>query len=122
MVEVTDLDSNEPEDAIEDETLMERIYGLTEMFPESLRSVTWSLKNLTTAGAMNLYKFSRSTLWIVGTSMVVLALPPAFEIEKVRMEEDMRKQQQQMLLGPGGVAKGAGGPGGPPLMPMGMAK
>ena len=68
---------------------------------------------------MTLYKFSRSTLWIVSTSVVVLALPAAFEIEKVRMEEDMRKQQQQMLLGPGGMNKGAGGP---PLgmPPMGM--
>jgi len=115
MVEI--IDSPDTDD-IEDETLVERLYGLTEMFPESVRSLTWNLKSLTTSGVKTLYKFSRSTLWIVSTSVVVLALPAAFEIEKVRMEEDMRKQQQQMLLGPGGMKGGGGPPLGMP--PMGM--
>lgn len=121
MVEVTDIDATETDD-IEDETILERLYGLTEMFPESVRDLTWNLKSLTTAGVKGLYKFSRSTLWIVGTSTVILAFPAMFEIEKVRTIEEMKKQQQQMLLGPGGMGKGGGGPGGaPPLMPaMGM--
>ena len=49
MVEVTDLDSPDTED-IEDETILERLYGLTEMFPESIRDITYNLKSLTTAG------------------------------------------------------------------------
>jgi len=127
MVEITeasiaDLDnletvSSSDLDDIDDETLSERLWGLTEMFPDSLRNVTWKTNKMTVNAIKSLYKFSRSTLWIVGTSFVILGMPVLFEVERVQTEEAQLMQQRQILLGPGG-GSGAGGPGLVPQMGM----
>jgi len=121
MVEVTDIDPSEvddgleTEDDIEDETFVERICALSEMFPTSLRNVTYGATSMTTQLVHGAYKFSRSALWIVGTSFVILALPAVMELERVNMEEAERFQQRQMLLGPGAMQGQGGAP--PNMMP-----
>lgn len=83
-------------DDIEDETLSERLWGLTEMFPESLRNGTWSAAQMSVSGAVKAYRFSRSSLWVLGTSFVILGLPVIFEVERVQTEEAALMQQRQV--------------------------
>lgn len=89
------------EDDIEDETIAERLWALTEMFPDSVRNTSWKAATSSVSGAKKLYKFSRSAIWVAGTSFVILAMPVLFEIERVQTEEAALMQQRQILLGPG---------------------
>ncbi|NWZ91326.1 TOM22 protein, partial [Nesospiza acunhae] len=105
-----------------DETLAERLWGLTEMFPESVRSAagaTFDL-SLTVAQKGRLRRPSRrfgrwAALWIGTTSFMILVLPVVFETEKLQMEQQQQLQQRQILLGPNTGLSG-GMPGAlPPL-------
>ncbi|XP_028413124.1 mitochondrial import receptor subunit TOM22 homolog [Dendronephthya gigantea] len=99
-------------DDIEDETITERLIGLTEMFPESVRNFFSTTTDLAIKGTKKLYSFGGSTLWIVSTSFMVLALPLIFEVERAQAEEAEKQQQRQILLGPGAATNpGLGGPG-----------
>ena len=83
-------------DDIEDETITERLIGLTEMFPESFRNFVCASTDLAIKGAKKLYSFSGSTLWIVSTSFTVMALPLIFEVERAQAEEAEKQQQRQV--------------------------
>lgn len=110
MPEIETLD-DENFDEI-DETLAERLIGLTEMFPESVRSGTSSAARGVVSGAKWLYTFTGKTVWILSTSFVILALPVIFEVERVQTEEAQLQQQRQILLGPGSTGSGMGFPPG----------
>merc|ERR1739838_34481 len=103
---IADLDNPESVSNSDDETLSERLWGLTEMFPDSLRNLTWQTNKLALSSVKKVYKFTRSTLWIVGTSFVILGMPILFEVERVQTEEAALMQQRQMLLGPGASTPG----------------
>ncbi|XP_022920261.1 mitochondrial import receptor subunit TOM22 homolog isoform X2 [Onthophagus taurus] len=98
------------------ETLGERLWGLTEMFPETVRNTTANIAENTTSGIKHLYGFSRSLFWIVFSSSIILFAPVIFEVERAQLEEMQRNQQKQILLGPNTAMSGGGG-GGMPLMP-----
>ena len=66
------------------------------MFPETVRNGTSKITQLSYKGVAKAYKFSRSAIWICGTSFVVLALPVLFEIERVQTEEAALMQQRQV--------------------------
>ena len=83
-------------DDVEDETLSERLWGLTEMFPEPVRNGTWNAANMSVTGVKKAYRFTRSSLWILGTSFVILGLPVIFEVERVQTEEAALMQQRQV--------------------------
>jgi len=97
----------------EPETIAERLWGLTEMFPESVRNVTHTVAMTTKSSIKSFYGFSRSAFWVVFSSSIILFAPVIFEVERVQMEEAQRTQQKQMLLGPNTAVSG----GGLPLMP-----
>lgn len=101
-------ESDEPE-----ETLAERLWGLTEMFPESVRNTTYTVAMTTKDSLKGFYGFSRSAFWIIFSSSIILFAPVIFEVERVQMEEAQRTQQKQMLLGPNTAVSG----GALPLMP-----
>ncbi|XP_069509068.1 mitochondrial import receptor subunit TOM22 homolog [Ambystoma mexicanum] len=111
-----------PEDELDDdddeldETLSERLWGLTEMFPDGLRTVAGATCDLSLAVAKKMYSFSRSALWVGTTSFMILVLPVVFETEKLQMEQHQQLQQRQILLGPTTGMSGAM-PGGLPPMP-----
>ncbi|GIX72724.1 mitochondrial import receptor subunit TOM22 homolog [Caerostris darwini] len=92
-----------------DETLSERLWGLTEMFPESLRNFTSSVVCGSISGAKKLYSFSRSSVWIFFTTSAILVAPVIFEVERMQLEEVQRQQQRQILLGPSAAVSGGGG-------------
>lgn len=102
-----------------DETLSERLWGLTEMFPDGVRNLTGAVVNLSTASVKTLYQFTCSASWIFFTSSMILFAPVVFEMERAQMEELQRSQQKQVLLGPGSAVGGGGGggPGGMPALP-----
>ncbi|CAG4971369.1 mitochondrial import receptor subunit TOM22 homolog [Colias croceus] len=82
-----------------DESLSERLWGLTEMFPECVRNGTHTVTTNTWSGVKNLYQLSRSLMWIVASSSVILFAPVIFEVERAQVEEMQKSQQKQVLLG-----------------------
>ncbi|XP_063826085.1 mitochondrial import receptor subunit TOM22 homolog isoform X2 [Ostrinia nubilalis] len=82
-----------------DETLSERLWGLTEMFPECVRNGTYTVTTTTWSGVKSLYGLSRSVMWIVASSSVILFAPVIFEVERAQVEEMQKSQQKQVLLG-----------------------
>jgi mitochondrial import receptor subunit TOM22 len=107
------------EDEFEDETLEERLIGLTEMFPESVRDTTGKLWELAKWSSSNFYHYSREILWVVASSAVLLALPVALEVESLQIQEAQIQQQRQILLGPkpGSPSIGMGPGSSLPMMP-----
>uniref|UniRef100_A0AC11BID4 Translocase of outer mitochondrial membrane 22 n=1 Tax=Ovis aries TaxID=9940 RepID=A0AC11BID4_SHEEP len=96
-------DAEKPEEELEeeddeelDETLSERLWGLTEMFPERVRSAAGATFDLSLFVAQKMYRFSRAALWIGTTSFMILVLPVVFETEKLQMEQQQQLQQRQL--------------------------
>jgi len=98
-----DYDSDEDYD---DETIIERILGLTEMFPESVRVGACTLATGSVGGVRWLYSMSRSVSWIIFSSSAILFMPIMIETERMGMEEMQKQQQRQILLGPGAAVSG----------------
>ncbi|XP_063078163.1 mitochondrial import receptor subunit TOM22 homolog [Engraulis encrasicolus] len=111
-----EIDEDEDEDL--DETLAERLWGLTEMFPESMRSAADVSAQCSVSLAKKLYSFSRAALWVGTTSFMILVLPVVFETERLQLEQQQLQQQRQILLGPNAGMSG----GMPGMMPPAPAK
>lgn len=79
-----------------DESLAERLWGLTEMFPDSVRDKTYTVTCKTIEGVKGFYSLSRNIVWIVVSSSVILFAPLIFEVERQQMEEMQRSQQKQV--------------------------
>ena len=70
--------------------------ALSEMFPDGVRNAASTVYGTSLKGAGAAYHFTRSALWILGTSVVILALPVVFEVERVQTEEAQLMQQRQV--------------------------
>lgn len=79
-----------------DESVTERLWGLTEMFPDSVRSVCGSVTDLSVRSVKTVYQLSCSASWIFFTSSMILFAPVIFEMERAQMEELQRSQQKQV--------------------------
>lgn len=66
------------------------------MFPEPVRNFTYSTVVNTQAGIKHAYSFSRSALWVVFSTSIILFAPVIFEVERAQMEEMQRSQQKQV--------------------------
>ncbi|OAD58388.1 Mitochondrial import receptor subunit TOM22 like protein [Eufriesea mexicana] len=93
-------DNEIDEDDEEDESLAERLLGLTEMFPGEVRNLGYNVGTCLCTCMKGLYAFSCSAAWLLFSSSAILFAPILFEIERVQMEEVQRIQQKQVLLGP----------------------
>uniref|UniRef100_A0A182K3T3 Mitochondrial import receptor subunit TOM22 homolog n=1 Tax=Anopheles christyi TaxID=43041 RepID=A0A182K3T3_9DIPT len=100
-----------------DESLGERLWGLTEMFPEPVRHFSGAVTDLTVRSVKGLYSLTCNASWIFFTSSMILLAPVVFEVERAQMEEMQKSQQKQVLLGPGTAVGGGGAPGGMPALP-----
>ncbi|XP_032589785.1 mitochondrial import receptor subunit TOM22 homolog isoform X2 [Drosophila grimshawi] len=98
-----------------DESFGERMMGLAEMFPDSVRNTASSVASGTVNTCRSLYQFACNASWIFFTSSVILFAPVIFETERAQMEELHKSQQKQVLLGPGS-AMAATGPS--PSLPL----
>lgn len=47
-------------------------------------------------GVKNLYQLSRTVVWIVASSSVILFAPVIFEVERAQVEEMQKSQQKQV--------------------------
>uniref|UniRef100_A0A8C5JYK7 Mitochondrial import receptor subunit TOM22 homolog n=1 Tax=Jaculus jaculus TaxID=51337 RepID=A0A8C5JYK7_JACJA len=104
----------EPDEDDDDQT--ERLWGLTDMFPERVRSAARATFDLSLFVAQTMYRFSRAALWIGTTSFMILVLPVVFETEKLQLEQLQQLQQRQILPGPNTGLSG-GVPGALPSLP-----
>lgn len=90
--------------------MLERLWGLTEMFPDSVRSAAEVSAHCSLSAAKKLYSFSRAALWVGTTSFMILVLPVVFETERLQLEQQQIQQQRQILLGPNaGMSGGMSG-------------
>ncbi|XP_015519107.1 mitochondrial import receptor subunit TOM22 homolog [Neodiprion pinetum] len=108
-------DDNDDE---EDESLVERLVGLTEMFPEDVRRLGNTLGSSLCSFVKGLYGFSCSATWLFFSSSAILFAPIIFEVERAQMEEVQRTQQKQVLLGPNSAVSNMGSPGLPMSPPV----
>ncbi|XP_025206061.1 mitochondrial import receptor subunit TOM22 homolog [Melanaphis sacchari] len=106
--DVTPMSENFDDDE-EDETLGERLWALTEMFPESLRKGTEKIVNTTGKLIVDTYLFACTSTWYVSTTAALLLMPVLFETERVQMEEAQKNHSKQLLLGPGSAGNLGGG-------------
>ncbi|XP_031631361.1 mitochondrial import receptor subunit TOM22 homolog [Contarinia nasturtii] len=101
-----------------DESLSERLWGLTEMFPDSVRRTCEKVTDISIKSSKALYHFSCNASWIFFTSSMILFAPVLFETERAQMAELELSQKQRVLLGPGAAMPGGGAGGMPALPPM----
>ncbi|VEL17466.1 unnamed protein product [Protopolystoma xenopodis] len=94
----------------EDESLWERIFGLTEMFPESFRSKVSDVTKTFTSCSSTLYAVSRHIVWFGVTTSVVCFLPLSIELFLWQQNDKEALTHRAMLLGPqasgGGLVPG----------------
>merc|ERR1712227_1088037 len=116
-----DDDDEDDDEDIEDESLVERVCALSEMFPSSIRKSTSWLTSSLICSSKWCYGKSRTVVWAVATSAIILYLPVVLENERSSLEEQQMLQQRQMLLGPNAAVGGAAGfmPGGMPQVTPG---
>jgi len=110
IVSTADSDEEEDDDDdddFDDETLMERLVGLAEMFPSGLITGISSVSQ----GSVNVVKWSysksRSLTWIVFSTAAILFLPAMLESERATIEEQDKMRKHQMLLGPSSALSSA---------------
>lgn len=66
------------------------------MFPEAVRNTTSTVVDSTVSGIKGFYSFSRSAVWVVFSTSLILFAPVIFEVERAQMEEMQRSQQKQV--------------------------
>jgi len=77
---------------------VERIAGLTEMFPDRLRNLVSGVAGATWSGSKWLFTAGRVAVWVVASSAAILAMPVMFENERTQMEEHQLQQQRQVRI------------------------
>ncbi|GMR33203.1 hypothetical protein PMAYCL1PPCAC_03398 [Pristionchus mayeri] len=88
-----------PDEELE-ETMLERLEGLAEAVPESLRNAVSATASWSTSAFFGTLAFTRSAVWVVATTSLIMFLPYIIEKERADMEKTQMAQQRQMLLGP----------------------
>ncbi|XP_055687056.1 mitochondrial import receptor subunit TOM22 homolog [Lutzomyia longipalpis] len=101
-----------------DESFGERLWGLTEMFPDPVRNVCATVTDLSTRSVKSMFKITCSASWIFFTSSILLFAPVFIEVERAQLQEAQRNQQKQALLGPSSALAATPGGGMPSLPPM----
>ena len=104
LEEVTD-DEEEDDDDL-DETIAERLLGLTEMFPDFVRNGTVGLVKSSWGFTQSCYAMSRTVSWIAFSSAALLFMPIMIETERLQLQDQQKAQKSQMLLGPGKYQEG----------------
>jgi len=99
-------DEDDDDDDFDDETILERLMALTEMFPESLTNAAGVSASGVVSGLKWAYSASKVVTWVVCTSASIMFLPIMIETERLGIEEAQKQQQRQILLGPGAAMSG----------------
>jgi len=81
-----------------DESLSERLWGLTEMFPEPVRNSCGVVTRLTWNSTKVCCSYGRSGIWALASIFTIMFLPVIFENEMATMQEMQLQQQRQVCL------------------------
>lgn len=79
-----------------DETLTERLWGLTEMFPEIVRNACETATDFSISSTKTLYNFSCNASWIFFTSSMILFAPVLLETERAQMADYAKREEQKV--------------------------
>ena len=102
------VEDDDDEEEFEDETVLERLVGLTEMFPSGLTEGVCSLSSNSVSGTKWVYSKGRNIMWVIFSTAALLFLPVMIESERVGFEEMEKARKQQILLGPSSAVSSAG--------------
>ncbi|KRZ08567.1 UNC93-like protein MFSD11 [Trichinella pseudospiralis] len=91
-----------------EETVAERLIGLTEMLPESVQKAIFTVCSTASELGQKLFVFTRSAMWIAASSAMILILPVMFEKDRADFQQMHLQQQNQILFGPGAAAAYSG--------------
>ena len=95
----------------EDETFLERLSGLGEMFPASMTKTVSAVASGSVHSIKWAYSKGRNLTWLVFSTSALLFLPVMIESERVSFEEMEKAKRQQILLGPSSaMSAGANAP------------
>jgi len=109
-----EVDDEEEDDDI-DETLAERLVGLTEMFPDFVKTGSVSLVKSSWSLTQSCYSLGRAASWVIFSSATLLFMPIMIESERLQMQDQQKAQKNQILLGPGAAVSGGPSLGPPPI-------
>ncbi|PVD37866.1 hypothetical protein C0Q70_00468 [Pomacea canaliculata] len=107
QMSIRSLEETEEDEDL-DETLSERLWGLTEMFPGPVQKFFAHFIGLSGLAFKTSYSFGRNALWILASSATIMVLPVVFESERAQQQEQQLQQQRQILLGPNAAVSGTG--------------
>jgi import receptor subunit TOM22 len=107
-------DDEEDDDDI-DETLAERLVGLTEMFPQFLRTGSVSLVKGSWSFSQASFSFVKAATWVVFSTATIMFMPIMIETERLQLQDQQKAQKNQILLGPGMAQSGGPSLGPPPI-------
>jgi len=110
-----EVDDDEEDDDDIDETLAERLIGLTEMFPDFVRNGSVGLVKGSWSLAQSCYSLTRAASWVVFSSATILFMPVMIESERLQLQDQQKAQKNQILLGPGAAVSGGPALGPPPI-------
>lgn len=88
---------NKNNDDFIEESISERIWGLTEMFPEPLIDFTVDAVNTIKSASCSLLSNSKSLIWVATSAMIIIGFPVVIGIETIRIEETNNQQQKQVI-------------------------
>jgi len=103
MVLYSNPDRSDEDDV--EETVLERLVGLTEMFPDSVRNVGYSVLSGTFPLIKRTYNATRTYSWIFFSTFALLIVPVSIEKER---SQTQRQLDREMLLGGGKSKDGLG--------------
>lgn len=85
------------EDALDDESLAERLLALRDMIPARQRAALAQTLSTASSWVMSGLRLGGKTVWVVSTSALLVGLPWALafadEAQMIEMEKEMRLQQ-----------------------------
>ena len=86
-----------PDDELE-ETYLERIAALSEMFPRSVRNGSSLIVKTTVSTSSWVYGTAKSAAWITLTSLIILALPVAVEVSQMQAAAGEKRERSEKLF------------------------
>jgi len=107
-------DDEEDDDDI-DETLTERLVGLTEMFPQFIRNGSVRLAKGSMALSQASFSFAKAATWVIFSTATILFMPVMIETERLQLQDQQKAMKNQILLGPGMAQSGGPSLGPPPI-------
>lgn len=95
------MDTPPPIEApFEEESIIERLIGLNEMFPEKLRKAVGLTFSSSTSCLKWIFSTSKTVTWFACSTAAILVLPISLESERLEYEQQVKLRERNIILGP----------------------